>query len=303
MLLDIENDLIDISGSKNVMIQELLSEHTTFRIGGPADYMILPQSEQELARVIKLCQSKNIPYFVMGNGSNLLVSDKGYRGLIIKLYNQFNEIEIVGNEIYAQAGALLTRIANLAAKAGLSGMEPASGIPGTLGGAVVMNAGAYGMEMKDVITRVRLLDKEGRIFELTGADMNFGYRYSICMSKEYIVLGAWLKLESGEEQLIREKMREFKEQRTSKQPLEYPSAGSTFKRPEGHFAGKLIMDAGLRGYNVGDAQVSEKHCGFVINKGKASCKDVMELIEHVQKVVLEKYQVGLEMEIRKVGEM
>ncbi len=253
MLLNIENDLIDICGNENVMLQELLSEHTTFRIGGPADYMIVPRNEQELASVIKLCNSKKIPYFVMGNGSNLLVSDKGYRGLIIKLYNHFNEIKIDGNEIYAQAGALLTRIANLAAKAGLSGLEPASGIPGTLGGAVVMNAGAYGMEMKDVITKVRLLDKDGRVFDLNSSDMDFGYRHSICMSKEYIVLGAWLKLELSEEELIREKMREYKEQRTSKQPLEYPSAGSTFKRPEGYYAGKLIMDAGLRGYSVGYA--------------------------------------------------
>lgn len=303
MLLDIENELQDICGKENVLLKEPLSKHTTFHIGGPADYMVLPRDEQELAKVISLCRNNQLQYFIMGNGSNLLVSDDGYRGVIIKLFNQFNEIRIEENEIYAQAGALLTRVANLAAKAGLSGMECASGIPGTIGGAVVMNAGAYGMEMKDIITKVRLLDKAGSIIALDGSDMEFGYRHSICMSKEYIVLGAWLRLKAGDEQLIRDKMKELKEQRSEKQPLEYPSAGSTFKRPEGYYAGKLIMDAGLKGYSVGDAQVSEKHCGFVINKGKASCKDVMELVEHVQKVVLEKYQVSLEMEIRKVGEM
>ncbi len=297
------NELVNICGADNILVGEELKKHTTFRIGGPAKLMAIPRSEEEIVKLIALCKSKNFPYFVMGNGSNLLVSDSGYDGLVIQIFNQFNEVRLEGNKLYAQAGALLSLISNMAARAELTGMEALSGIPGTLGGAVVMNAGAYGREMKDIIDKVRVLNESGDILEINGQDMDFGYRQSVCMTKSYIVLGAYISLERGDLDSIRQKMNEYKQQRTSKQPLEYPSAGSTFKRPEGYFAGKLIMDAGLKGYCVGGAQVSEKHCGFVINKGEASCKDVMELVAHVQKSVLDKFGVTLEMEIRKLGEM
>ena len=296
------NELYRIVGEKNVKIEEPMSKHTTFRIGGPAQYFVTPQSTEELAQVILLCNAEKVPYFMLGHGSNLLVSDKGMRCVVIQLYNNFARFSIKGDRVYAQAGVMLCKLGNAIKEAGLTGFEFAAGIPGTLGGAVMMNAGAYGGEMKDIVEYVQLMDRDGNLFEKSGEEMDFSYRHSIVEDENYIVLGATLKLEPGDMEAISERMEELAVARKTKQPLEFPSAGSTFKRPEGYFAGKLIMDAGLRGYQVGGAQVSEKHCGFVINKGGATAKDVLQLVEDVRNKVYEKFQVELEPEVKMVGE-
>ncbi|MBR5336781.1 MAG: UDP-N-acetylmuramate dehydrogenase [Lachnospiraceae bacterium] len=280
----------------------MMKDHTSFRIGGPASYYVTPGNEEELGELIRYCVRTGSEYYILGNGSNLLVSDKGYPGIVIRLFERFNDIRIDGSRIYAMAGALLSRTANMAAKNSLSGLEAAAGIPGTLGGAIVMNAGAYGFEMKDVTEYVRVMKHDGSTEDIPSHMMEFGYRTSRCIRDGLIVLGAGLVLASGDEETIRDRMRELKEQRSAKQPLEYPSAGSTFKRPEGYFAGKLIMDAGLKGYSVGDACISEKHCGFVINKGNASAEDVIKLIKHVQDTVLDRFGVRLEPEIKFLGD-
>ena len=298
---DIETDLKSICGAEAVKIQEPLKNHTTFRIGGPAAYFVSPDSEEMIRRTVEYCRNEAKEFFILGNGSNLLVSDEGYKGVVIRLFDKFNDITIDGTRLYARSGALLSRMANAAAKAGLTGLEAAAGIPGTLGGAMVMNAGAYGFEMKDVTEYVRVLTPEGDIKDIVCEDMDFGYRHSCVADKGYIVLGAGLNLKPGRKEDIREKMKELKDQRTSKQPLEYPSAGSTFKRPEGYFAGKLIMDAGLKGERVGGAQVSEKHCGFVINTGDATAADVVALIKKIQDTVKDQTGVLLEPEIKKLG--
>ena len=256
-----------------------MSRHTTFRIGGPADLFVVPKSVDEIAEVLKICREEKAPYFILGNGSNLLVSDKGYRGVVVQLYRGFGKITVSGEEIHAQAGALLSGIAAAARDASLTGFEFAGGIPGTLGGAVVMNAGAYG-----------------------GDELHMGYRTSVVKEAGYIVLEAVLSLAKGDPEAIRSRMQELAGMRSSKQPLSYPSAGSTFKRPEGYFAGKLIMDSGLRGYQVGGAQVSEKHCGFVINAGNATAEDVCRLMADVQRIVREKFGVTLEPEVKFLGE-
>ena len=278
-----------------------MKKHTTFRIGGPANLYIAPKADQ-VADIVKLCRQFGVPFFVIGNGSNLLVGDKGFDGVVIEVGRNASEIEITGDCIEATAGATLAAIASKAAGAGLTGLEFASGIPGCLGGALVMNAGAYGGEMKQVVTKVCCLTKEGEVITLTGDEMEFGYRHSIVIEKEYIVLSAQMRLQHGVEEEIRKTMRELNEQRVAKQPLQYPSAGSTFKRPEGCFAGKLIMDAGLAGYTVGGAQVSEKHCGFVINIGGATAMDVRTLMEEVSRIVREKFGVSLEPEVKMVGQ-
>lgn len=290
-----------ICGENNILTDEPMKKHTTFRIGGPARVFAIPHSEEEIRDCIAACKEEGEDFFILGNGSNLLVGDGGIDGVVIRLFDNFNNIEITDDTLYAGAGALLSRVSNMAASKGLSGLEAASGIPGTIGGAVVMNAGAYGFEMKDVVVSVRVLTDDGEIEEIPGDEMEFGYRTSLVLKKGLTVLGAKLKLIPGKEEDIRARMRELKEQRTAKQPLEYPSAGSTFKRPEGYFAGKLIMDAGLRGYCVGDAQVSEKHCGFVINKGNATARDVLDLIEDVKNKVYEHDGVTLEPEIKMIG--
>ena len=243
-----------------------------------------------------------MPYYIIGNGSNLLVSDKGYRGVIIQIYKEMNEITVEDGKVKAQAGALLSGIAAKALAAELTGFEFASGIPGTIGGACVMNAGAYGGEMKDVLESVTVLTGEGEIIELGRNELELGYRTSVIAKKGYIVLGAVMKLEHGDAVNIKAYMDELKEKRVTKQPLEYPSAGSTFKRPEGHFAGKLIEDAGLRGFQVGGAQVSEKHCGFVINRDHATAADIMELMRQVQMRVKENSGVDLEPEVKRLGD-
>lgn len=287
---------------ERILINEPMKKHTTFRIGGPADYFVVPSAWEETEKVIAVCKEMQVPYYIIGNGSNLLVSDKGYRGVIIQLYRDMSQVEVKGNVIFAQAGASLARIAGAALEAGLTGFEFAAGIPGTLGGACVMNAGAYGGEMKDVLVRVTVLDEEDKIRVIEKEDLELGYRTSIIAKKGYTVLGAEIELQKGEKDAIQAYMNELKEKRVTKQPLEYPSAGSTFKRPEGYFAGKLVQDAGLRGFRVGDAMVSEKHCGFVINAGDATAAQVDELMRQVSAKVKEQFGVTLEPEVKRLGE-
>lgn len=283
-------------------LHEPMKKHTTFRIGGPADYYLCPHSTEELQKILQICRENKLEFFILGNGSNLLVSDKGYRGVVIQLWKNFSDIETEDNTITVKAGALLSKVAAEALEESLTGMEFASGIPGTMGGAVMMNAGAYGGEMKDIIREVTVLTREGELLTLSKEEMNFGYRTSVVKEKGYVVISAELQLRKGDREEIRKVMDELKERRVTKQPLDMPSAGSTFKRPEGYFAGKLIMDAGLRGFSVGGAQISEKHCGFVVNKGDATAADVLGLIGEVQKRVQEKFGVALEPEVKFLGE-
>lgn len=298
----IENKFCACLGSDNVYRNEPMKRHTTFRIGGPADYYLCPHSAKEIQKVVEICREEKLLYFILGNGSNLLVSDQGYRGVVIQLWKNVSDIRVEGCLIHAKAGASLAKIAAEALEEGLTGMEFAAGIPGTLGGAVVMNAGAYGGEMKDILKEVLVMDQQGRIFTLEKKDLKLGYRTSAVKEKGYIVLAAVLELRPGDREEIRKLMEDLKQKRVEKQPLDLPSAGSTFKRPEGYFAGKLIMDAGLRGFSVGGAQVSEKHCGFVVNTGGASASDVLTLIREVQKRVREKFGVELETEVKFLGE-
>ena len=294
--------LCGCAGGENVRRQEPMSLHTTFRIGGPADLFVMPGSIQAVADSIRICKETQTPYAVIGNGSNLLVSDAGYRGVIIQIGRNLNQITGNGEEIRAQAGAMLSVIAKTALSESLTGFEFASGIPGTLGGAVVMNAGAYGGEMKDVLTEVTVLTREGEIRTIPAEKLELGYRTSLAAKNGWIILEAVLRFQKGDAEAIRNRMEELKVQRVTKQPLDLPSAGSTFKRPEGYFAGKLIMDAGLRGFTVGGAQISEKHCGFVVNKGGATAEDVRNLICAVQKKVQEDAGVKLEPEVKFLGE-
>ena len=294
--------LCGCAGGENVRRQEPMSLHTTFRIGGPADLFVMPGSIQAVADSIRICKETQTPYAVIGNGSNLLVSDAGYRGVIIQIGRNLNQITGNGEEIRAQAGAMLSVIAKTALSESLTGFEFASGIPGTLGGAVVMNAGAYCGEMKDVLTEVTVLTREGEIRTIPAEKLELGYRTSLAAKNGWIILEAVLRFQKGDAEAIRSRMEELKVQRVTKQPLDLPSAGSTFKRPEGYFAGKLIMDAGLRGFTVGGAQISEKHCGFVVNKGGATAEDVRNLICAVQKKVQEDAGVKLEPEVKFLGE-
>lgn len=290
-----------IVSSEAIFEKEPMSKHTTFRIGGPADVFVSPKVSQ-VSEVLKLAKEYEVPVTVIGNGSNLLVADEGIRGLVISFGKEAEEIQIEGTRMTVAAGTILAKVAAEAAKNSLTGLEFAAGIPGSIGGAIVMNAGAYGGEMKDVVIGAKVLTPEGEIKELTKEELEFAYRHSCIPEKEYIVLEATLELMPGKEEKIREIMNDFKNRRIEKQPLEYPSAGSTFKRPEGYFAGKLIQDAGLRGYRVGGAQVSEKHCGFVINTGDATANDVRQLMEDVKRIVFDKYQVKLEPEVKMLGE-
>lgn len=298
----VKQKFCQVLGKEQVLFEEPMKSHTTFRIGGPAEVFIMPKSVKQVQMAVKICQEEQIPYFILGNGSNLLVSDRGYRGVIIQMDRNMGEIQVEGTEIQAAAGALLSSIAVAARRESLTGFEFAGGIPGTLGGAVVMNAGAYGGEMKDVLKEVTVMDGDGKIFTLPASELEMGYRTSIIKTAGYLVLSARITLSRGKEEDIKARTRELSEMRTQKQPLDYPSTGSTFKRPEGYFAGKLIMDSGLRGYSVGGAMVSEKHCGFVINKGNATAEDVVSLMKHVTEVVQEKYGVTLEPEVKFLGE-
>ncbi|MBR3835133.1 MAG: UDP-N-acetylmuramate dehydrogenase [Lachnospiraceae bacterium] len=286
-----------IFGDISYKESELMSGHTTFRIGGPAKYFFTPKTNEEIIKIINTCKEHNLRFMIMGNGSNMLFSDQGYDGAILQIYNNYNNIDVCQDGIYANAGALLSKLAVIARDNSMTGMEFAAGIPGTLGGAVVMNAGAYGGEMKDIIEYVDVLEQDGTVKRYNCDSMEFGYRKSI-ISDDKIVLGAKLKLTKGDKTLIQAKMDELKEARCAKQPLELPSAGSTFKRPEGYFAAKLIDDAGLRGYSYGGAKVSDKHCGFVVNYDNATCQDVLNVIDKVQSTVEEKFGVRLEPEVK-----
>lgn len=281
---------------------EPMKNHTTFRVGGPADIFLTPSAE-ELPAVLSVCREEQMPVTVIGNGSNLLVGDQGIRGVVICIGSGMRGIRVDGEKIFLEAGVTLAAAAQQAAKAGLAGLEFASGIPGTFGGAVVMNAGAYGGEMKDVIVSVRVISEDGEILTLSKEELDLSYRHSVIPERGYLVIdGELLLTREKDPHQITERMEELKKKRIEKQPLEYPSAGSTFKRPEGYFAGKLIMDAGLRGFSVGGAAVSEKHCGFVINKGNATAADICALMDEVTRIVKEKYAVTLEPEVKKVGE-
>ena len=284
----------------NVYTNESMKKHTTFRIGGNADYFLIPENTSELQSAIKICRANNIPYFILGNGSNILVSDKGIEGAVIST-EKLNTIEVYEDTIYAQAGAKLSKTANIAAENSLSGFETLSGIPGTVGGAVFMNAGAYGGEIKDVALEVYAIDENGNEKTFSNSECNFGYRSSVFSSGEYIITGAKFRLRTKDKDEITAQMRDYAERRRDRQPLSFPSAGSTFKRPEGYFAGKLIQDSGLRGFAIGGAAVSEKHCGFVVNTGNATCSDIVNLIDYIKKCVYEKFGVMLHEEVRIIG--
>lgn len=301
--MGLHEELCEILGQENVYKDELMKKHTTFRVGGPADWFVTPEEEEQVRDLVNVLRREKIPYYVMGNGSNLLVGDKGYRGVMIQICQKMNRIRTIDEHVvYAQAGALLSKIAAEALTQKLTGLEFASGIPGTLGGAVMMNAGAYGGEMKQVLKSTLSLTVEGEFRVLPVEQMELGYRTSIFSRSGDIVLSAEIKLEPGNPEEIRAYMDELKEKRVTKQPLEYPSAGSTFKRPKGYFAGKLIQDAGLRGFQVGGAQVSEKHCGFVINKDNATAAEILSLIEQVSDKVEAQSGVRLEPEVKRIGE-
>lgn len=297
-----EKKLLKMIDKEKILFDEPMKKHTTFRIGGPADYFIVPTEIEEIRAVVSLCEEMGMPYYVIGNGSNLLVADKGFRGVILQIYKAMNQVKIEGNVITAQAGASLAQIAKEALEHALTGFEFAAGIPGTLGGAVRMNAGAYGGEIKDILTKATVLTKEGEVVELSKEELEFGYRTSIIERTGQIVLKAEIELSPGKREEIKAVMDDLRKKRVSKQPLEFPSAGSTFKRPEGHFAGKLIQDAGLKGFRIGGAQVSEKHSGFVINTGNATASDVVKLMRQVNEKVTDMFGVSLEPEVRRIGE-
>ncbi|MGN1317472.1 MAG: UDP-N-acetylmuramate dehydrogenase [Lachnospirales bacterium] len=298
---NVVNEYKRLLGDSSVIISEPMSKHTTFRIGGNADIFVMPKNEDEILDSIKIAKENNLPYYIIGNGSNILVKDNGFRGVIIQLFKNFNKIETNKNIIKAQSGALLSAVAKTALNHSLTGMECLSGIPGTIGGAACMNAGAYGGEMKDIVTEVRAICND-KIVTLNNEQCGFGYRTSNIMRNKMIVLEVTLSLKLGNPENIKEKMKELMDKRNEKQPVEFPSAGSTFKRPEGYFAGKLIDDCGLRGYSVGQAQVSPKHCGFVVNNGGATATEVIELMKNVAETVYDKFGVKLEPEVRIIGE-
>lgn len=295
-------ELRGVLGSSAVRLEEPMKAHTSFRIGGPAELFLTPENAGQLAETIRILRQHEIPVFILGNGSNLLVRDKGIRGAVIQLSGRMSALETDGTALYAEGGALLSAAAAKAAEAGLTGLEFASGIPGSIGGAVIMNAGAYGGEMKDVLESVDVLTRDLRRETLPVEQLGLSYRHSSLAERGDIVLGARFRLERGEPQAIQARMAELAEQRREKQPLQYPSAGSTFKRPEGYFAGKLIQDAGLKGKTIGGAQVSEKHAGFLINTGNATAGEMLELIAFCQRTVEEKFGVRLETEVKIVGE-
>lgn len=287
---------------ENIHLQEPMAAHTTFRVGGPADCLIEMESGEQLRKMQHYLRQIEIPFTVIGNGSNLLVSDRGYRGFILQVGKKMSDIRVEGNTIIAQAGALMSQVAKAAMEHGLTGLEFASGIPGTIGGGVVMNAGAYGGEMSQIVERVSVISREGEALELDNDTMEFGYRSSTIRNQPFIVTELAFTLQPGDSKEIRARMEELSARRREKQPLEYPSAGSTFKRPEGYFAGELIMNAGLRGFRIGGAAVSNKHCGFIVNKSKATADDIMDVICEVQATVKDKFGVDLEPEVICLGD-
>lgn len=293
--------LCSVLSEDQILCSEPMSRHTTFRVGGPADYYVMPKPEQA-AGVLALCRRQQMPCQIVGNGSNLLVGDGGIRGVVLAFEKQAAQIRVEGNHIKAGAGALLSQTAGAALKAGLGGLEFAAGIPGSVGGAVVMNAGAYGGEIKDVLTQADVMTQDGQLITMKKDELNLSYRHSCIRERGLVVLEAEFLLQPKPQEEIQAVMGELKKRRIEKQPLEYPSAGSTFKRPQGHFAGKLIMEAGLSGASVGGAKVSEKHCGFVINTGGAAAEDICSLIRLIQKKVYEHSGVKLETEVQYMGE-
>jgi len=294
--------MMDIVSKDNVLSDEPMNKHTTFQVGGKADTFITVDTYEQLSKIIVFLRRLEEDYFILGNGSNLLVGDKGYDGVVIRLGNEFQKMEVSGNTMTFGAAVLLSKAAKAAADNSLSGMEFASGIPGSIGGAVVMNAGAYGGEMNRIITSVKVMNIEGDVMTLDNASMEFGYRTSVIKNRPFVVLETQVTLDIGVQIDIYAKMDEFNTRRRDKQPLEFASAGSTFKRPEGHYAGQLIMEAGLSGLRVGDAQVSEKHCGFIINCGNATAADVKNLIELVREKVHEHFYIDLIPEVVFLGE-
>jgi len=302
---DLYEGLVSLLGETNVYCEEAMKLHTTFKIGGPADFFVTPDSIKAICELVGFLKKSDIAYYVVGNGSNILVSDEGFRGVVVCLGDNFSETEIAykgdGVTVKAQAGVRLTRLGNELARKGIAGFEFATGIPGCIGGAVRMNAGAYGGEFKDILTSVTVLDKEGNVRELEASKLELGYRTSIVAKEEMIVLDATFALGKDDSESIMGRISELAAKRRDKQPLEYPSAGSTFKRPEGYFAGKLIEDAGLKGLKVGGIQVSEKHAGFVVNVGEGTAKDFCELTDEVKRKVYEDTGVTLELEVVKVG--
>jgi UDP-N-acetylmuramate dehydrogenase len=303
--LDINNIakfLKEAIGEENVKINEPMKAHTSFKVGGNADILVTPGNVGQIKLILDLSRDKNIPIFIMGNGSNLIVRDKGIRGITLKLSDNFSRCTVNEDVIEAEAGILLSRVANIALKNELAGLEFASGIPGTLGGAVFMNAGAYGGEMKDVVVSTVYLDKDGEIRNIEGEAHRFGYRSSFIQKEGGTVLSSRLRLKKGKKAEIKEIMDDLNRKRKEKQPLHMPSAGSVFKRPEGYFAGKLVEDCGLRGFSIGGAQVSGMHCGFIVNTGNAKASDILNLIEYIQTTVKAKFGVELKTEVRVVGE-
>ena len=287
--------------AENIHLQEPMSGHTTFKVGGPAACLIELEREEQLCNIQRYLSFVEIPFFVLGNGSNVLVSDEGYPGVVLQIGDKMSGIRVEGTRIVAQAGALLSQVARAALSQELTGLEFASGIPGTVGGGVVMNAGAYGGEMKQVVTKVRVVNQSGEMMELDNSTMEFGYRYSTIRNQPFVVTEVTFQLKEGKAEEIKAVMDDLAARRREKQPLEYPSAGSTFKRPEGYYAGELIMNAGLRRYRIGGAQVSDKHCGFVVNMGNATAMDIMDVIRDVQDCVKEKFNVDLEPEVVFLG--
>lgn len=294
--------LISILGEKKVFIDEPMSNHTSFKIGGPADLLIVPDSSKQLEEVIKYLVSANVPYMIMGNGTNLLVSDRGIRGVVIKIYDNMDRYSVDGEYMELEAGMLISKASKIALQNSLSGLEFAEGIPGTVGGAVTMNAGAYIGELSMVVDETEYLDVNGRIATVKGKEHGFSYRTSVIQKTKGIVLKTRLRLNFGDSLKIKELMDDFNFKRRDKQPLEWPSAGSVFKRPQGYFVGKLIDDCGLRGFSIGGAKISDKHSGFIINTGDATCKDALELISYIQRNVREKFNVELEPELRIIGD-
>jgi UDP-N-acetylmuramate dehydrogenase len=299
--LDFGFKLKRLIGKDKVLLNESMKYHTSFKVGGPSDVMVIPENYEILQQVIRICMDEQVPFYVIGNGTNLLVKDKGIRGVVIKI-TKLDKITIEDKKLVSQSGALIADVSQRALEASLTGFEFACGIPGCVGGAVAMNAGAYISEIANVIESALIIDNFGEIRRLSKDELELGYRSSAVLKYGYTVLEASFNLQSGDYSAIKEKVDDLQRRRREKQPLEYPSAGSTFKRPEGFFAGKLIEDCGLKGTSIGGAEVSQKHSGFIINKGNAKAKDIIDLIAYVQKVVLEKFGVELHPEVRIIGE-
>lgn len=295
---NIKESLKEIVGEENLKQNEPMKKHTTFRVGGNAKFLVTPNSTKQIIDLISYLKESGVKYYILGNGSNVLIRDEGIDGVVIKIASNYNNVSVNDCEITAQSGANLINISRLALNSNLGGFEFASGIPGTIGGAVVMNAGAYGREMKDVVIEASVLNADGNIIKLTNKELEFEYRRSILSRKDYIVLDTKIRLYKDDKQTIKSYMDELTQKRREKQPLKFPNAGSTFKRPEGNFPGKLIEDAGLKGYRIGGAEVSTMHAGFIINTGNATATDILELMKYVQNVVKEKFDITLEPEIK-----